>query len=201
MSSRNLNAALGSEKFREVERIKMRSNRANSFFFQNYPDIWISGDAYLTEVVIYRAVEEVPRGRVAPPMDLKLVGQSFSNPLRHLKRFRNVTRPNVAGSSTRGQPVRRTTTCRRPGTGLLWGYVTQPAHPGRLAEPALNQCPGEVLAGVVVPNTSLRARVMQVEVPSMPDLSFEVTSCHQPLVNLLATSAARGGRISSFARS
>ena len=80
----------------------MRSNRTNSFFFQNYPDIWISGDAYLTEVVIYRAVEEVPRGRVAPPMDLKLVGQSL-NPLRHLKRFRNLLVENVAGSST-GNP-------------------------------------------------------------------------------------------------
>jgi Dolichyl-phosphate-mannose-protein mannosyltransferase len=66
---KNLNAALGSDRFREVGRIKMQSN---------YPvgPTPVGTNLFgVTEVVIYRAVEDVPRGLVAPSMELNMLGQ------------------------------------------------------------------------------------------------------------------------------
>lgn len=57
-----LSEALQSDKFQEVERISMTAN---------YPF------PYLNELVIYRAVAEVPRGRIAPLIELKIINQAF----------------------------------------------------------------------------------------------------------------------------
>ncbi len=54
--------ALGSDKFSEVERIPMSANY---------------GKGYMADLVIYRMKEEVPRGRVAPSMQIKLLGRSL----------------------------------------------------------------------------------------------------------------------------
>ena len=59
---RRLNDALLSNKFREVERIPMTAN---------YPF------SYINELIIYRAVADVPKGRVAPPIEVKLIHKSF----------------------------------------------------------------------------------------------------------------------------
>jgi Dolichyl-phosphate-mannose-protein mannosyltransferase len=53
-----LQAAVHSEKFQEVQRIAMSSN-------YSFSDV--------SELVIYRLVADVPRGRVAPPMQIKLL--------------------------------------------------------------------------------------------------------------------------------
>jgi len=57
-----LEEALGSDKFSEVERIPMTANY---------------GKGYMADLVIYRMKEEVPRGRVAPAMQIKLLGRSL----------------------------------------------------------------------------------------------------------------------------
>lgn len=57
-----LNTALQSDKFVEVKRIPMTSNRRLE---------------HVTELVIYRLKEDVPAGRVAPPMDVKLINRSL----------------------------------------------------------------------------------------------------------------------------
>ncbi len=57
-----LEEALGSDKFSEVERIPMTANY---------------GKGYVADLVIYRMKEEVPRGRVAPSMQIKLLGRSL----------------------------------------------------------------------------------------------------------------------------
>jgi 4-amino-4-deoxy-L-arabinose transferase-like glycosyltransferase len=57
-----LEEALGSDKFSEVERIPMIANY---------------GKGYVADLVIYRMKEEVPRGRVAPSMQIKLLGRSL----------------------------------------------------------------------------------------------------------------------------
>jgi hypothetical protein len=57
-----LEAALGSDKFTEVERIPMYANYRK---------------AAVAELIIYRLNEDVPRGRVAPPMEIKLLGRSL----------------------------------------------------------------------------------------------------------------------------
>ncbi|HTT84139.1 MAG TPA: hypothetical protein VMF67_11710, partial [Rhizomicrobium sp.] len=57
-----LNAALHSGKFRKVETIPMSAN---------YPY------TYITELAIYRAVAPVPRGRIAPRLDVKVINKSF----------------------------------------------------------------------------------------------------------------------------
>jgi 4-amino-4-deoxy-L-arabinose transferase-like glycosyltransferase len=59
---RRLEEALRSDKFQEVERIPMTAN---------YPF------SDITEFVVYKAVAEVPRGRVAPPLELKIIHKSF----------------------------------------------------------------------------------------------------------------------------
>jgi 4-amino-4-deoxy-L-arabinose transferase-like glycosyltransferase len=59
---KTLEAALHSNKFTEVTRIPMSAN---------YPF------ADLTEMVIYRLVADVPKGRVAPPMEIKLIDRSI----------------------------------------------------------------------------------------------------------------------------
>jgi hypothetical protein len=61
-SVKALEEALGSDKFSEVERIPMRANY---------------GKGYEADLVIYRLKEEVPRGRVAPSMQIKLLGRSL----------------------------------------------------------------------------------------------------------------------------
>ncbi len=61
-SVKALEEALGSDKFSEVERIPMTANY---------------GKGYMADLVIYRMKEEVPRGRVAPEMQIKLLGRSF----------------------------------------------------------------------------------------------------------------------------
>jgi 4-amino-4-deoxy-L-arabinose transferase-like glycosyltransferase len=57
-----LGEALQSDEFQEVEHIPMTSN---------YPF------PYVTELVIYRATAEVPRGRIAPPIALKIINKAF----------------------------------------------------------------------------------------------------------------------------
>lgn len=57
-----LEAALGSDKFTEVARIPMYANYRN---------------AVVAELIVYRLNEDVPRGRVAPPMQIKLLGRSL----------------------------------------------------------------------------------------------------------------------------
>jgi 4-amino-4-deoxy-L-arabinose transferase-like glycosyltransferase len=61
-SVKALQEALGSDKFSEVERIPMTANY---------------GKGYMADLVIYRMKEEVPRGRVAPAMQVKLLGRSL----------------------------------------------------------------------------------------------------------------------------
>jgi 4-amino-4-deoxy-L-arabinose transferase-like glycosyltransferase len=61
-SVKALQEALGSDKFSEVERIPMTANY---------------GKGYMSDLVIYRMKEEVPRGRVAPAMQIKLLGRSL----------------------------------------------------------------------------------------------------------------------------
>jgi len=53
---------LQSDKFQEVEQIPMNSN----FPFR-----------YVNELVIFRAVADVPRGRVAPPIEIGIIGKSI----------------------------------------------------------------------------------------------------------------------------
>jgi len=57
-----LEAALSSNRFSEVERIPMYANYRN---------------AVIAELIIYRLNEEVPRGRVAPSVQVKLLGWSL----------------------------------------------------------------------------------------------------------------------------
>ena len=57
-----LEEALGSDKFSEVERIPMTANY---------------GKGYMADLVIYRMKEEVPSGRVAPAMQIMLLGRSL----------------------------------------------------------------------------------------------------------------------------
>jgi 4-amino-4-deoxy-L-arabinose transferase-like glycosyltransferase len=57
-----LSEALQSDKFQEVERIPMTAN---------YPF------PYLNELIIYRAVAEVQRGRIAPPIEVKIINKTF----------------------------------------------------------------------------------------------------------------------------
>ena len=61
-SVKALEEALGSDKFSEVERIPMTANY---------------GKGYMADLVIYRLKAEVPRGRVAPSMQIKLLGRSL----------------------------------------------------------------------------------------------------------------------------
>jgi 4-amino-4-deoxy-L-arabinose transferase-like glycosyltransferase len=61
-SVKALEEALGSDKFSEVERIPMTANY---------------GKGYMADLVIYRLEAEVPRGRVAPSMQIKLLGRSL----------------------------------------------------------------------------------------------------------------------------
>jgi 4-amino-4-deoxy-L-arabinose transferase-like glycosyltransferase len=61
-SVKALEEALGSDKFSEVARIPMIANY---------------GKHYMADLVIYRLNEEVPRGRVAPSMQIKLLGRSL----------------------------------------------------------------------------------------------------------------------------
>ena len=59
---KNLEAALASDRFTEVERIPMYANYRN---------------AVVAELIIYRLNEEVARGRVAPSMEINLLGRSL----------------------------------------------------------------------------------------------------------------------------
>ncbi len=59
---RRLEEALRSDKFEEVERVPMTAN---------YPF------SYITDLIVYRAVAEVKRGRVAPPLEIKIIKKSF----------------------------------------------------------------------------------------------------------------------------
>lgn len=61
-SEKALEETLGSDKFSKVERIPMTANY---------------GKGYMADLVIYRMKEEVPRGRVAPAMQIKLLGRSL----------------------------------------------------------------------------------------------------------------------------
>jgi hypothetical protein len=61
-SVKALEATLGSDKFFEVERIPMTANY---------------GKGYMADLVIYRLRAEVPRGRVAPLMQIQLLGRSL----------------------------------------------------------------------------------------------------------------------------
>lgn len=59
---RRLLAAVQSERFTEVGRISMSAN-------YRFSDV--------SELVIYKAVQEVPHGRVAPPLNVGIIGKSF----------------------------------------------------------------------------------------------------------------------------
>lgn len=59
---RQLEKALHSDKFEEVERVPMAAN---------YPF------SYVSQLVIYKALADVPRGRVAPPLQVKIIQKSF----------------------------------------------------------------------------------------------------------------------------
>ncbi len=61
-SVKALEEALGSDEFSEVERIPMTANY---------------GKGYMADLVIYRIKAEVPRGRVAPSMQIELLGRSL----------------------------------------------------------------------------------------------------------------------------
>ncbi len=61
-SVKALEETLASDKFSEVERIPMTANY---------------GKGYMADLVIYRLKAEVPRGRVAPSMQIKLLGRSL----------------------------------------------------------------------------------------------------------------------------
>jgi hypothetical protein len=61
-SVKALQEALASDKFSEVERIPMISNY---------------GKGYMADLVIYRLKGDVPRGRVTPSMQIKLLGRSL----------------------------------------------------------------------------------------------------------------------------
>jgi 4-amino-4-deoxy-L-arabinose transferase-like glycosyltransferase len=61
-SVKALEETLGSDKFFEVERIPMTANY---------------GKGYMADLIIYRLKAEVPRGRVAPLMQIKLLGRSL----------------------------------------------------------------------------------------------------------------------------
>jgi hypothetical protein len=61
-SVRALEEALASDKFDEVERIPMSANY---------------GKRYMADLVIYRLKAEVPRGRVAPQMQIRLLDRSL----------------------------------------------------------------------------------------------------------------------------
>jgi hypothetical protein len=61
-SVKGLEEALGSDKVSEVERIPMTANY---------------GKGYMADLVIYRINADVPRGRVASPMQIKLLGRSL----------------------------------------------------------------------------------------------------------------------------
>ena len=61
-SVRMLETALASDKFTEIERMPMYANYRNA----------VTG-----ELIVYRLNEEVPRGRVAPSMQIKLLGRSL----------------------------------------------------------------------------------------------------------------------------
>jgi 4-amino-4-deoxy-L-arabinose transferase-like glycosyltransferase len=61
-SVKSLEEVLGSDKFSEVERIPMTANY---------------GKGYMADLVIYRMKAEVPRGRVGPSMQIKLLGRSL----------------------------------------------------------------------------------------------------------------------------
>jgi hypothetical protein len=61
-SVKTLEEALNPDKFSEVERIPMTANY---------------GKSYIADLVIYRLKAEVPRGRVAPAMQIKLLGRSL----------------------------------------------------------------------------------------------------------------------------
>jgi hypothetical protein len=60
-----LQEALQSDKFKEVERIRMTTNHGGSAFRP------------VTELVVYRLVADVPKGRVAPPLQLKLIDKTL----------------------------------------------------------------------------------------------------------------------------
>ena len=61
-SVKELEEILGSDKFLEVDRIPMSANY---------------GKGYMADLVVYRLREDVPRGRVAPSMQIKLLGRSL----------------------------------------------------------------------------------------------------------------------------
>jgi 4-amino-4-deoxy-L-arabinose transferase-like glycosyltransferase len=61
-SVKALEEALASDKFSQVERIPMIANY---------------GKGYMADLVIYRLKADVPRGRVAPSMQIKLLGRSL----------------------------------------------------------------------------------------------------------------------------
>ena len=61
-SVRALEEALGSDKFSEVGRIPMSSNY---------------GKGYMADLVIYKLKADVPRGRVAPSMQIEILGRSL----------------------------------------------------------------------------------------------------------------------------
>ncbi|MBV9815386.1 MAG: glycosyltransferase family 39 protein [Alphaproteobacteria bacterium] len=61
-SVKALEEALGSDKFVKVDRIPMAANY---------------GKGYMADLVIYRLKTDVPRGRVAPSMQIKLLGRSL----------------------------------------------------------------------------------------------------------------------------
>jgi hypothetical protein len=61
-SVKALEETLASDKFLEVDRIPMTANY---------------GKGYMADLVVYRLREDVPRGRVAPSMQIKLLGRSL----------------------------------------------------------------------------------------------------------------------------
>jgi hypothetical protein len=61
-SVKALQEALGSDKFFEVDSIPMTANY---------------GKGYMADLVVYRLREDVPRGRIAPSMQIKLLGRSL----------------------------------------------------------------------------------------------------------------------------
>lgn len=73
---RSLYAVLRTDAFREVARIPMTSNYPASDMAGQWDDGFFP-TGYLSDIVIYRAAEDVQAGRIAPVMRLGIIGRSF----------------------------------------------------------------------------------------------------------------------------
>jgi hypothetical protein len=77
LAVRMLEAALRSDKFTEIERIPMYANFHGMDWIDPTSANRKDEQAIIRELIVYRLNEEVPRGRIAPPMEIKLLGISL----------------------------------------------------------------------------------------------------------------------------